>query len=117
MKCVYRLLNGMYKVSGYLLTNDIVRWLLYFKPTSEEILLFFFMLCLYIVEWQDFNQTYGLEFAFLLNNTASKLFKPPILTNIALHPLPYKNNISFSPALNATFKIQFLGKASLPGKD
>ncbi|XP_076106493.1 uncharacterized protein LOC143075083 isoform X1 [Mytilus galloprovincialis] len=68
----------------------------------------------YNFEWEDFNQTYGLEFAFLLNNTASKLFKPPILTNIALHPLPYKNNISFSPALNATFKIQFLGEASLP---
>ncbi|XP_052084358.1 uncharacterized protein LOC127721612 isoform X2 [Mytilus californianus] len=68
----------------------------------------------YNTEWQDFSQTHGLEFASLLNNTASELFKPPILTNIALYPLPYKDNKSFSPALNVSFKIKFLGKPSLP---
>ncbi|XP_063434385.1 uncharacterized protein LOC134715811 [Mytilus trossulus] len=70
--------------------------------------------CLFIVEWQDFSQTHGLEFASRLNNTASKLFKPPILTNIALQPLRFPNNISFSPALNISFKIQFLGEPSMP---
>ncbi|CAC5407750.1 unnamed protein product [Mytilus coruscus] len=68
----------------------------------------------YNTEWQDLSQTHGLEFASILNNTASELFKPPILTNIALYPLPYEDSKSFSPALNISFKIQFLGKASLP---
>ncbi|CAG2218876.1 unnamed protein product [Mytilus edulis] len=68
----------------------------------------------YNKEWQDFSITHGLEFASRLNNTASKLFKPPILTNIALYPLPFLNNKSLSPALNVSFKIQFLGEPSIP---
>ncbi|CAC5407747.1 unnamed protein product [Mytilus coruscus] len=59
--------------------------------------------------WKDFNHRHGLEAATVFNNSDEKLFKAPLLLGIALHPLPYKQNHGFSPALNISFSIPFIG--------
>ncbi|CAG2191844.1 unnamed protein product [Mytilus edulis] len=59
--------------------------------------------------WQDFSHRYGLESVLLFENSTENLFTAPLLVGIALHPLPYRQNHGFSPALNISFSIPFIG--------
>ncbi|XP_076089766.1 uncharacterized protein LOC143060897 [Mytilus galloprovincialis] len=60
--------------------------------------------------WQNFSQRHGLDSI----NSTENLFTAPLLVGISLHPLPYTQNHRFSPALNISFSIPFIGVLNLP---
>ncbi|XP_063434255.1 uncharacterized protein LOC134715743 [Mytilus trossulus] len=68
----------------------------------------------YKIEWQDFSDRYGLDVVSIFKNSAEQLLTAPLLVGIALYPLPYRQNQGFSPTLNISFRIPFIGRSNSP---
>lgn len=64
---------------------------------------------LYILEWENFRNRSDISNAKVVDDYSSVRFKPPLLTKIALHPLPYADVI-YSPALYISFSLNVTGE-------